>query len=521
MATRGKRLVITESELAVPGGAATLDETGKISKNQLPDNIAVLDKDGKLVEGQLPDNVLTLDENGKMKGSQLPDYSVARIEGLKEALERLADKATQERIKQDTADIMETGYTILAELRGQRPRRYGYRVKIAEPDPSGRVEYLFDAVGMTPARMDYDRQEFDYGDWKDIWFVRDNYACMVKNSGEEDYRLDPNNYGLKEQDGAASDAGSMEYPGNAMSAIPLCWVSRYQEGGYQYVIFCEQKYDESYHAYAHTKADGTIAKVAYHACFEGSVKAGETAANGTLRSIAGDNVYPESLSAAEQERNMAKKNGANWEIRTWALQSLIADMCTLISKTFNSQEAFGQGNTTGYVNDPARHYGMVNCGALKDKGQFYGRSDTTHAVKVFHIENFWGNRWDRVAGLVLDNGTCKAKMTPEGGGYNLTGSGYAAVGPTIRDTAAASGNGWQKDTLQTEFGRLPVMPLKGSDATYETDSCWYTREGVRVAVVGGACENGSRCGARCLYVNNAASVVFWGIGASLSLIGPS
>ena len=52
---------------------------------------------------------------------------------------------------------------ILSELRGQRPKRYGYRVKMAEPDTAARVEYIYDAVGMTPAYMDFAAGSFNYG----------------------------------------------------------------------------------------------------------------------------------------------------------------------------------------------------------------------------------------------------------------------------------------------------------------------------------------------------------------------
>lgn len=37
-----------------------------------------------------------------------------------------------------------------------------------------------------------------------------------------------------------------------------------------------------------------------------------------------------------------------------------------------------------------------------------------------------------------------------------------------------------------------------------------------VPIVGGDCNNGSRCGARYLNVNNAASIANWNVGASLS-----
>ena len=420
----------------------------------------------------------------------------------------VADKETQDKIKQDTANIMETGWTILAELRGQRPKRYGYRVKISEPDPGSRVEYLFDAVGMTPAHMDYDRQEFDYGDWKDIWFVRDNYPCMVRADGSEDYRLDPSDYSKKAADGSASDVSNTAYNGNAMAAIPLVWVKRYQEAGYQYVIFCEQQFDEGYKAYAHTRPDGTIAKVAYHALFKGSL------VEGKLRSIAGQK--PQGSSNATQELNYAKANGAKWTIKTWALHSLIADLLTLISKTTASQAAFGRGHT---VNSGAEN--LLDCGTLKDKGQFFGYSDTARAMKVFHIENFWGERWDRLVGLTYINGAFHVKMTPEGAGYNFTGDGYTSIGKGITGQTAASESGWQRDTEQTEYGRFPVAPLTGSDATFETDILYWNNTIVAVAVVGGTSHIGSMCGARALSAAYQVSGMGWHIGASLSLENPS
>ena len=227
------------------------------------------------------------------------------------------------------------------------------------------------------------------------------------------------------------------------------------------------------------------------------------------------------MTQAQAELTAAKENGTKWSIRSWSLHSLIADLCTLISKSCNSKEAFGQGQTTGYVNDAGQHYGLLNCGTLKDKGQFYGYNDDTHAHKVFHIEHFWGCRWDRLLGLVMDNGVPKAKMTPEGAGYNLTGDGYTAFGTGVAGETAESGNGYQHLTEQTEFGCLPVGPHDGSDATYETDFYWWNRTGVRVALAGGNCDSGAWCGARYLILNNIASGPHWSYGASLTLENPS
>lgn len=424
----------------------------------------------------------------------------------------VADKATLDSVKTDTSNIKtdttsikSTAESILAELKGQRPKRYGYRVKISEGNPSSRVEYLFDAKGMTPAAMNFSAGAFSYGDWANVWFVRDNYPVMLRYDGTEDYRLDLNDYTKKLKDGSASDVASTAYNGNAMSAIPLIWVCRYEENGYQYVIFCEEQYDESYKAYAHTKPDGTIAPYAYHAIYEGSVQSGK------LRSISG--LAPTSSTTATQEVDYAKANNtsANWNIRYWSLNELIYDMLVMISKSTDVRGAFGQGHTTG----GSSAADLLTTGTLNDKGQFFGYSATTYAVKVFHIENFWADRWERVVGCIYENAIWKVKMTPEGNGYNLTGAGYIAVFRGIASSSSTP-NGYVKETKQTEYGKFPVG-IGGSDSTYEC--CYHYSNGTIVAVlfVGGACNSGSLCG-RSLAVHIVAGAAGWSFGASLSFV---
>ena len=89
------------------------------------------------------------------------------------------------------------------------------------------------------------------------------------------------------------------------------------------------------------------------------------------------------------------------------------------------------------MNDASQNYGHLATGTLTNKGQFFGYKDTTHEVKVFYIEKWWGNRWDRINGLLMVGGEILAKMTPP---YNLTGKDFEKVGITF----ASSGSGWQK-----------------------------------------------------------------------------
>ena len=414
-------------------------------------------------------------------------------------------------VQTDVAGVQATADAILEEVRGQRPKRYGYRVKIAEPDPAARVEYLYDAVGMTPAFMDYENGVFHMGSWGGIWFVRDNYPVMVKYDGHEDYRLNPNDYTKKEKDGTDSDVANTAYGGNAMTAIPRCWVKRWEEDGYRYVVFCETRYDDSYQAYAHTRADGSIEKVHYYPMFKGCL------VEGRLRSLSGQ--YPQHSTTAQAERDAAKANGAKWDLRSWAMDELIADLLTLMSKTCQSQGAFGQGQTAGYVNDAAQHYGHIPSGTLNDKGQFFGCNDGAHPVKVFHMESFWGGRWDRLVGLMYINGIFHAKMTPEAAGYNFTGAGYTPVCGGV--AGAGYFGGWQKATRQTQYGSFPAGPLTGSDATYECDYHWVNNDIPAVCLRGGDCSAGSWCGSRYLSANDAAAVAYWGFGGSPSCESPS
>ena len=147
------------------------------------------------------------------------------------------DTALVKQMASDTAEIK----SIAQEMKATKPKRYGFRIKKTEPNPDTRVEYIYDAVGMTPAKMN--GASFNYGSWANIWFVKGNYPVMLNKNGTEAYRLDPNDYG-KKLDGSASDITSST-TADAMSAIPRCWIKRYEDDVYQYFIVCEEKYDDS------------------------------------------------------------------------------------------------------------------------------------------------------------------------------------------------------------------------------------------------------------------------------------
>lgn len=68
------------------------------------------------------------------------------------------------------------------------------RINLLDSNPATRVKYLYDAVGMTPAGMNFAGGGFDYGDWGDIWFVKKNRPVMVRTDGTVDYELNHENH---------------------------------------------------------------------------------------------------------------------------------------------------------------------------------------------------------------------------------------------------------------------------------------------------------------------------------------
>ena len=121
----------------------------------------------------------------------------------------------------------ETGKGILEQLKIMNSRTgrsyilYGFQINENESNPASAVIYLEDAVGMEPAKMDYTNGVFNYGSWKEAFFMP--RPCMVKSNGLVDYYLNPDDY-TKKADGSASDVGSEAYDGNAIRCGRVGWI---------------------------------------------------------------------------------------------------------------------------------------------------------------------------------------------------------------------------------------------------------------------------------------------------------
>lgn len=395
---------------------------------------------------------------------------------------------------------------------------YGFHIDHSEADPDAKVTYLKDAIGMTPAHMDYDSGEFDYGSWEDAFFMP--RPCMLTSAGTVGYYLDPDDYTKKEDGVTASDVANTSYGGNAMMEWgrngKKIWMKIVPSNDKKSVsiYIADHKADEGFHDWPFHNSNGESVAHFYTAIYNGSV------VSSTMRSISGQAVSKSLQASAEV--TAAQANGATmWDIEKKADIDLINALLILMAKSTDTQTAYGQGLCSG--GSEAINNGFTT-GVHNTKGLFYGTNSDTiasgsygNAVKVFGMENWWGFQWRRYLGHIMVNGIQKLKLTygKEDGsgceGFNLTGADYLTEGVTPTGTSG----GYIDEMNYSENGMLP----KNAGGTQTSDYCdglWINNSITSVPQRGGDSNAGALCGA--LYVNlgSAASTARWYIGAALS-----
>ena len=391
---------------------------------------------------------------------------------------------------------------------------YGFKLDQNESDPASMITYLSDCDNalFISAKMNYTTDTFDYGDWADAWFIKNLKPCMLKYDGTVDYELNPNDY-TKKLDGTASDIANASYGGNAMVGIPKVYWKIVDNGDNTANIYiCDKKIDSDFHCWSHIDNNGNEIDYCYLSAYVGCNISSK------LRSISGQS--PMTNQSGTTEINYAKSNNIGsdiiWYTGLFNDWMLINILLFLIGKSTDSQTIFGTGNNNTYVS--ASNTGVKKSGTMNTKGLFWGSNDNASGVKVFGIENFYGNVWKRIGGWINDKGTQKIKMTygqSDGStvdGYNTDGAGYIVIG---NSTPIGTDGGYVSKVLFNENGLIPTT-ANGSQTTYYCDGLWFNNSQVDYAFVGGDYSGASLVGALCSNLYAAASYASNSLGAALS-----
>lgn len=342
-------------------------------------------------------------------------------------------------------------------------------------------------------------------------------SCMLKYDGTVDYYLDESDE-TKKENGAASDVANSSYAGNAMmewaqDGQKIYWKILPDTGnnGWTFIVSNRPvdkngEYDPDMRPWNHYNCDDGEATHWYTSKYFGSYD------NTRLRSISGGtNMVSQN---AETEINRARANNQNskviWDTEVYADFIFQALMMVLLSKSTNSQGKFGYGRCL------SSNSSVIGQGTMNTKGMFWGSNDQTSGVKVFGMENPYGNIWRRIRGYILNAGDIKVKMThgvqdgTSASDYNLDGTGYTSIG-----AVSGTSGGYISAMHIKKYGLFPKT-VSGTDSTYYPDGCYFNNSGVRYAFVGGAWNSGLLVGCFCVLLYGYATITYTYVGAALS-----
>ena len=367
---------------------------------------------------------------------------------------------------------------------------YGFKIKKNESDPEARVEYTDDCADFEPLRVDLSTGDVDWGSWENSPVVNAFRPVALKFDGTVDYELDHNDH-TKKLDGTASDVSDINYEGNFMVGVKKLYFWCYDDFDYHYCKVSNYPQNAQYQCYAHINNDGEEVDEIYLPMFEGTKDS-----SNRLRSVAGK-VPCYTTGGAANEIAWAKANGSGWYIDDFINTKMIENLTILLTKSCHSQDTIGVGFTCGSWNNK---WEGQSTGTMMDKGMFYGTSNNTVStmtgVKLFYLENYYGSRWDRIAGCINNKGRYLIKPSRPYNDETTVGLNYIDTGIVV---PTASGS-YQSSHIMTSIGLLPII-CSGSETTYIPDGMWSNNSQVDYGLRGGYWGNGSICGVSYLLVN--------------------
>ena len=306
--------------------------------------------------------------------------------------------------------------------------------------------------------------------------------------------------------------------GQVMVEIPKFYykVENDEENGDNIYRWWVSPYDlEGYEVHPAFIRDGEEKDYIYFAAFEGWVDTDDK-----LHSIANkqpttdeDGNISEDDGTIVDFRNYAQARGGNWEQRDFLTTSAIQLLYLVEFGDYNSQEIIGRGivdKDSGSGNE------SENTGDTTVLGNNTGMADGENgytSISYRGIENFWGNIWEWVDGIniddyeayVADHNFVSDKFDEH---YNSIGSLLSTSDTFIVDIIT---NGASEDyTFLADEGG-------GSSSSYLASN-WWIDSGERVARFGGRWSGDSQAGAFCWALNGSSSGSSRRFGARLLYI---
>lgn len=308
---------------------------------------------------------------------------------------------------------------------------YGVAIDTSNSNPATAVTYNEAASGFTSE-----------ADFANVYPYNEIKPVMFKN-GAEVYDIDPNDFTKKISGGAIGANGA---DGDIMIRFPKIWWYMKRVGTVQFVTFATGQATPEYKCLAHTK-NGVEKDYSYIGAYLGFEESGK------LRSIAGKT--PTATKTIGQFRTLAQANGNGYQQMSY-YQVLMMQVLYLVRyKNRDSQTAIGRGYVDGNASS-------TTTGGADKKGMVFGETSGKQQMKLFGVEDFWGNLLQFVDGMFND---ASRNILIGDNNYNDTGAGYANYGQ-----GSTTNLGGYIDDIQggTETGFI-IKGITGSETTHYAD----------------------------------------------------
>ena len=361
-------------------------------------------------------------------------------------------------------------------------------------------------------------------------------GCVLNDAGKVVYYLNPTNWAYKASVGNAGTVASdlTGTDGQVMVEIPKFYykyvgannshewrISLHKLTGYEvHPAFIKDNVEVNY------RYIGAYEGILYDnsgAAYLDGTAAGRgtpdfTAATGDkLSSVSGK--IPYSNATRANFRQAAKNRGSSWRQLDYDLVHAIELLMLIEYGTFYTQSIADIGPGITAVTDWASisYYPFVISGNGNIIGNASGdnagatayATEATKYSKYRGIENFYGHVWKFVDGINVNSNVPyitnnSAIWTDD------TSTGYT----NPNSITLVNADGWQRGLAYSSRMFLPSI-VGGSDNTYLTDY-YYQAAGWRVALFGGAADDGSATGAWCWALALDSGVMIPRIGSRLA-----
>ncbi|NDO19440.1 hypothetical protein FMM68_07190 [Lachnospiraceae bacterium MD329] len=437
--------------------------------------------DGEFLNGDaITQNFISTDENGKITNIQTFDSTLNLSDvAFSGKYDDLIGKPAQ-KIKTDNGKIEIFDGRNFVEMQ-KAYKTYGVSIDLTNSDPASAVTYTDAAVGMIAGSSDWDNANI----------FRDIRPCLFKDGAVKGY-LNPNDF-AKYIDGTDADI-STGAEGDVMIEIPKLGVKIATSDNTLTVQVTDDPNAEGFSYLAHTREKSGDKDKLYIGAFLGYNLSSQ------LRSLC-DKV-PTSSNTIGQTRTLAQANGDGYDQIAFYQLTLLQCLFLIKYKSRNSQTALGRGFTLSSMSHPIKTGGTIA------KGMDFGETTGRQQMKFLGIEDFWGNLYHWIDGLVSSSNfhalTATINFNDSGTGYNDLGQivesnplGYMKIPQGTNELGFISQVGGASETTYFTDGANFIngrVPYFGGHQGEWGDGAFRLYVGAKVS------DKGSYCGGRLMYL---------------------